>query len=77
MAKLPNLAKGPHAHWRIDQRRGSLEDPKEYTFAFVAGGFNALHGKNCQGKEKKGQTYYGKTCKHDFPGCFLLLKLQA
>jgi len=77
MAKLPNLAKGPNTNWRIDRRRGSLKDSKGYAFASVDGGLNGLHGKNCQGKEKKGHTYYGKTCKHDFLGYFVLLKLLA
>jgi hypothetical protein len=52
-----------------------LEDPKGYRFAFVAGASMAYMVRTV--KEKKSQTYYGKTCKHDFLGCVLLLKLQA
>ena len=50
---MPNLAKGPNAYWRIDQRRGSLEDPKEYKFAFVAGALMAYKVRTGMVKKRK------------------------
>jgi hypothetical protein len=60
MAKLPNLAKGPNDYWRIDQRRGSLEDPKEYTFAFVAGALMAYMVRTVKVKKRKARPIMEK-----------------
>lgn len=57
---MPNLAKGPNANWRIDQRRGSLEDPKEYTFAFVAGASIAYMVRTVKVKKRKARPIMEK-----------------
>lgn len=57
---MPNLAKGPNANWRIDQRRGSLEDPKEYTFAFVAGASMAYMVRTVKVKKRKARPIMEK-----------------
>ena len=57
---MPNLAKGLNAHWRIDQRRGSLEDPKEYTFTFVAGALMAYMVRTVKVKKRKARPIMEK-----------------
>jgi hypothetical protein len=60
MAKLPNLAKGPNTNWRIDQRRGSLKDPKESTFAFVAEASMAYMVRTVKEKKRKARPIMEK-----------------